>query len=348
VVLVGDTLAVTLGAVLAGLPMHRGLRTGLILAQPGEFSFVLVGLGATSGLLRPEFFAVAVGVCLLTALLGPWTFRHGDALAGALESGIPKRIRWWLWAYQRWAEKLGRSTLGRGPSPVRGPILFLLLDTVLIHGCIIGAWLLHHRVPWLRMGTPAHVLLALAMAGVSLLAWAMYRRADAIAKVILDTPGEPPPPGRRQLLAALRTAMLLTMGVPSLGILQPFLPGGPTLALLLAASAGLMALLWAQARRFPWEQAVGSEWLLHRVQAPWLQGEEVSGAAFLHEDFQLAHGPLGAPEAPPRAQGAGDHADEHQADDVQGGEEAHARQLHQQGGEVAHPVAHRPPEAQKP
>jgi CPA2 family monovalent cation:H+ antiporter-2 len=348
VVLVGDTLAVTLGAILGGLPMHRGLRTGLILAQPGEFSFVLVALGATSGLLPPEFFAVAVGVCLLTALLGPWTFRHGDALAGTLEKTIPERIRWWLWAYQRWAEKLGRSTLGRGPSPVRGPILFLVFDAVLIHGCIIGAWLLHHRVPWFRAGTPSHALLALAMAGVSLLAWAMYRRADAIAQVVLDTPGEPPPPGRRQLLAALRTATLLTMGVPSLAILQPFLPGGPTLALLIAASAGLVALLWAQARRFPWEQAVGSEWLLHRVKAPWLQEqEEASGAALLHQDFQLAHGPLGAPEAPPRAQGAGDHADEYQADHVPGREEAHARELHQQRREVAHPVVERPPDAEQ-
>lgn len=274
VVLVGDTVAVTLGALLAGLPFKRGLRTGLTLAQPGEFSFVLIGLGAASGFLRPQFFAVAVGVCLLTALVGPYCFRQGDALAEAAARRIPLQIHWYLNAYQRWSEKLGRSTLGKGPSPVRGPILFLLLDAVLLDGCIIGTWFLQHRVPWFAMRTPGHVLLAVALATVSLLAWAMYRRAGEIASAILDTPGEAPPEGRPHLLAALRLTLLLTMGAPSLALLQPFLPEPATLALMLGVVGGLWFLLWIQARAFPWERIVGSEWLLRRVKEPWIQTPE--------------------------------------------------------------------------
>ena len=283
VVLAGDMVAVTLGATLAGLPLKRGLRAGLILAQPGEFSFVLVGLGATSGFLGPTFFPVAVGVCLLTALAGPITFRFGAALAEGLEQGLPIRVRWYLNAYQGWSEKLGRSTLGKGPSPVRGPILFLLLDALLIDGCIIGTWVLQHKVSWFRYATPAHGLLAVAMVLVSVLGWAMYSRAGAIAALILDTPDHRPIAGRRQLRAALRLALLLTMGAPSLAILQPFLPGRPTLVLLLAAAGALMTLLWLQTRRFPWEQAMGSEWLLHRVRAPWAAPveEEAPNHAFL-------------------------------------------------------------------
>ena len=274
VVLVGDTLAVTLGATLAGLPLKRGLRTGLTLAQPGEFSFVLVGIGAASGFLRPQFFAVAVGVCLLTALLGPTCFRHGEALAESLEQRLPARALWYLNAYQRWSEKLGRSTLAKGPSPVKVPLLFLLLDAILLDGCIIGTWLLQHRLPWFQTPAAGHTLLLAALAAVSLLAWAMYRRAGEIAEAILDSPGEAPPAGRKHLLAALRAALLLTTFVPSLAILQPFLPGGPTLALLLAVVGTLLSLLWMQARNFPWEQAVGSEWLLRRVKAPWVQAPE--------------------------------------------------------------------------
>ena len=288
VVLLGDTLAVSLGAVLAGLPLKRGLRTGLTLAQPGEFSFGLVGLGATSGFLRPQFFPVAVGVCLLTALLGPPLFRRGERLAEVLDEKIPERAQWYLKAYQRWSEKLGRSTFAKGPSPVRGPILFLLLDAVLIHGCIIGAWLLQHRVPWFQNPTPRHALLLLAVAAVSLLAWTLYRRAGEIAEIILDTPSEAPPAGRRHLSATLRCALLLTVGAPSLAILQPFLPGGPTLALLLGAVGTLLTLLWLRTRKFPWEQAMGSEWLLHRVKAPW---SEVPEAPSQHAMLSLRLGP---------------------------------------------------------
>ena len=269
VVLAGDTLAVTLGATLAGQPFQRGVRTGMILAQPGEFSFVLVGLGVTSGFLGPEFFPVAVGVCLLTALAGPFCMRRGASLAHTLEQAIPPRARWYLLAYQGWSSKLGRSTIGKGPSPVKGPLLFLVLDALLIHACVIGTWVLSHRVPWFQSPTSANALLALTLAAVSLLGWAMYRRAGDIAILILDSPDQAPPAGRRQLLTALRMALLVILGVPSLAILQPFLPGKPALALLLAAGAAFLALLWTQTRKYPWEQAVGSEWLLHRVKAPW-------------------------------------------------------------------------------
>jgi CPA2 family monovalent cation:H+ antiporter-2 len=274
VVLVGDTLAVTLGGLLAGQPFQRGLRTGLTLAQPGEFSFVLVGLGATTGFLGPTFFPVAVGVCLLTALAGPFFLRRGGAMAQTLELAIPARTRWYLLAYQGWSGKLGRSTLGKGPSPVKGPIMFLVLDALLIHACVIGTWLLLHRVPMFQSATPTHTLLALALAAVALLAWTMYRRAGDIAALILDTPGQAPPAGRRQLLAALRMALLFTLGAPSLAILQPFLPGGPALAVMLAVVGGFMALLWMQTRKVPWEQVMGSEWLLHRVKAPWAEVPE--------------------------------------------------------------------------
>ena len=289
VVLLGDTLAVTLGAILAGLPLKRGLRTGLTLAQPGEFSFVLVGLGATSGFLRPQFFPVAVGVCLLTALAGPYLFRRGESLAEALEERIPERAHWYLKAYQRWSERLGRSTFAKGPSPVKGPLLFLLLDAVLIDACIIGTWLLQHRVAWFQRPTASHILLLLALTTVSLLAWTLYRRAGEISELILEVPEEAPPAGRRQLSATLRLALLVTLGAPSMAILQPFLPGGPTLLLMLAGVGSLVTLLWLRTRKFPWEEAMGSEWLLHRVKAPWAQAPESPHAH--HAMLSLRLGP---------------------------------------------------------
>jgi CPA2 family monovalent cation:H+ antiporter-2 len=274
VVLLGDSLATTLGATLAGQPLRIGLRAGLALAQPGEFSFVLVTMGISSGLLPATFFPVAAGVCLVNALAGPWLFRQGDALATALEHRIPDRAHWYLKAYQGWAEKLGRP---RGPSPLRGPLLFLLLDAALINLTVIGVWYLKVRTPWFQdLGASAGLLLlAGALAILSLLAWALYRRAGEIAEAILDAPlkpGAPPPAGRRQLLAALRAALVLIPGIPSLALLQPFLPEGPMLALLSIAFLGLLLLVRSQSRRFPWEQAMGSQWLLHRVQAPWQDG----------------------------------------------------------------------------
>ena len=106
VVLVGDTLGVALGAAAAGLPLRSGTRAGLILATPGEFSFVLVGIGTAPAFLRPQSLSIVVGVCLLSALAGPWLFRHSEAIAGALDRCLPNRVHTLLDRYRCWAEQV--------------------------------------------------------------------------------------------------------------------------------------------------------------------------------------------------------------------------------------------------
>ncbi|MDR3672339.1 MAG: cation:proton antiporter [Holophaga sp.] len=276
VVLLGQPLGATLGGALAGLPLRTGFRTGLALAQPGEFSFVLVGIGVHAKFLGPDLMAVPVGVCLLTALLGPTLFRRGDALAAGLERRIPARINWYLKAYQSWAARLGRFTLGRGPAPLRRPLIFLVLDAALMDAVIIAVALLKRHQPWVQNPNAALGLLGAQAILLALLAWALCGRASEIAERIL-TPAPslqaPPLAGRRHLQASLSLALVLAVAAPSLALLQPFLPEGPLLVLFLAGLAGLLGLLWVHSRRFPPDRATGSEWLLRRVRAPWARSE---------------------------------------------------------------------------
>ena len=281
VVLLGQTMGSTLGGALAGLPLRTGFRTGLALAQPGEFSFVLVGIGVHAGLLRPSFFPVPVGVCLLTALLGPTLFRRGDALSAGLERRLPDRINWYLKTYQSWAARLGRSSLGRGPTPLRRPLIFLVLDAAFIDAAVIGAALLKHHMPWFQTPRAAMGLLGCQVLLLAFMGWALCSRAAEIAEGILAAPAsrtEPPLAGRRQLLASLSLALLLMVGAPSLALLQPFLPEGPMLVVFLAGLAGMLGLLWTHSHRFPPVPKVrGSEWLLNRVQAPWAESPDPAG-----------------------------------------------------------------------
>ena len=291
VVLLGDTLGATLGGALAGLPLRTGFRTGLALAQAGEFSFVLVGIGVGSGLLRPDLFAVPAGVCLATALLGPALFRHGDALAAGLEHRLPGRINWYLKAYQSWAAKLGRSSLGRGPAPLRRPLVFLVLDAVCINLVIVGAALLRHRVPWFQAARAGTGLLACESALLVLLAWALCGRARELAAGLLAG-AEARAGGDHGLLqAALGLALLLMVAAPSVVLLQPFLPQGPMLTGFLGGVGGLLGLLWAHSRRFPPDRARGSEWLLDRVRAPWARTGDPPDPAEGGERAALALGP---------------------------------------------------------
>jgi CPA2 family monovalent cation:H+ antiporter-2 len=60
VVLVGKIAGVSLGAFLSGHGLRRSVRAGMSMAQIGELSFVIAGLGVTSGATRDFLLPVAV------------------------------------------------------------------------------------------------------------------------------------------------------------------------------------------------------------------------------------------------------------------------------------------------
>ena len=81
-ILVGKSL-VALGIVLLmGYPLSTALFTAASLAQIGEFSFILAGLGATYGLLPLEGINLILAGALLSTTLHPLVFRLADGVMG--------------------------------------------------------------------------------------------------------------------------------------------------------------------------------------------------------------------------------------------------------------------------
>jgi CPA2 family monovalent cation:H+ antiporter-2 len=83
--------ATVAGAVvrLLGYPSRTALLTGLGLAQIGEFSFLLMTLGRTGGLLSEEAFQVLLGTAVLTLLATPGLVRLAPALGDRLRREPP-------------------------------------------------------------------------------------------------------------------------------------------------------------------------------------------------------------------------------------------------------------------
>ena len=85
IVLVGKLLGVSVGSFLAGNGVKTSIRAGLSLAQIGEFSFIIAGVGLSLGVTRGFLYPVAVAVSALTTLTAPWLIR-------AAGPGSPPRI----------------------------------------------------------------------------------------------------------------------------------------------------------------------------------------------------------------------------------------------------------------
>lgn len=87
-VILGKAILTT-GIVLSlGMPGRVALLTGLSLAQVGEFSFVLAGIGVSSGAIPPALFDLTLAIALVTIVLTPTLLGTAPHLTRFLE-GLP-------------------------------------------------------------------------------------------------------------------------------------------------------------------------------------------------------------------------------------------------------------------
>ncbi len=78
--ILGKIISSTLGTLLSGEDFNTSINVGFGLAQIGEFSFIIVGLGVTLGAVGPSLYPVAVSVSILTTFTTPYMIRFARKL----------------------------------------------------------------------------------------------------------------------------------------------------------------------------------------------------------------------------------------------------------------------------
>ena len=165
-VLLIKPLAVSLAGFFCGLGVSKSVRVGMSLAQIGEFSFIIAGLGAASGAADPRLLALAVSVAALTAFTTPFMVRAADATAQHIDRRLPGPIRTFAALYGSWVQSIVAARSERRAGRLRRWIGFLLLDTSLIIGLI---WIAASGATQLRSWLDTKA--ALARVGADLIVW---------------------------------------------------------------------------------------------------------------------------------------------------------------------------------
>ncbi len=86
IIIVGKSIAAAALVLVFRYPLNTALNVSASLGQIGEFSFILAGLGASLGLLRPEGQSLILAGALLSIAVNPLVFRAVDWLEQWLES----------------------------------------------------------------------------------------------------------------------------------------------------------------------------------------------------------------------------------------------------------------------
>lgn len=80
-------------ALVLGVPPKPALISGLLLAQVGEFAFVLTRSGQQHGLLNPDQYQLFLAASVATMALTPFSLRFAEPIASLITSRLPAALR---------------------------------------------------------------------------------------------------------------------------------------------------------------------------------------------------------------------------------------------------------------
>ena len=91
-VMVGILFFSTSGAVLAGQGLDNAVHAGFSLAQLGEFSFIIAGLGVSLGVMRDFIYPVVITVSVITTFTTPYMIKAGTPAYEFLIKKLPEQF----------------------------------------------------------------------------------------------------------------------------------------------------------------------------------------------------------------------------------------------------------------
>ena len=247
VVIVGKVIAVTAGAFITGSGLRYSIQTGMSLAQIGEFSFIIAGVGLAAGATRSFFYPVAVSVSAITTLITPWLIRAAEPTALWVDRKLPRPIQTSVSLYASWVDRIRNAPPTAGRSRTRRLVRVILIDAALLAMVMIGAGAERGRFTTMFStwtgASPSQSLLVV-IAGAAILAvpliFGLVQSARMLGFVLatraLPTAGRRKADfaaaPRRALVTMLQIGTLLIVGVPIVAVTQPFIPNFPGFTLL--------------------------------------------------------------------------------------------------------------------
>ncbi|MGE3543596.1 MAG: cation:proton antiporter [Kofleriaceae bacterium] len=269
VVMMGKAGGVSVAAFLTGNGLRRSVQVGFSLSQIGEFSFILIAVGVSANAIPSHLLSIIAGVSCVTAMFGSTQIRYSGRIASWVDARLPKSISTFVTFYESWVARLSSSPRSEPRMRrLRRPVVFLLIDALLLVAVVIGAATARVRIiGWLTnvSGISANfafvILVAVTGVVAALFGLGIVNRAlqiarqlaaqmipgavetselpkvvDAIAPPSLDLGRAP----RRALVVTIELAIVSIVGLPIAAVIQPFVPGG---GIVVICMIGILALI---------------------------------------------------------------------------------------------------------
>ena len=322
VVIVGKIVSVAVSAFLTGQSMQTAVKTGMSLAQIGEFSFIIAGVGTATGAIDPLLYSIAVAVSGMTTLLTPWLIRASGPTAAWVDRKAPRSLQTFSALYASWIEQLRAGSTDEQTARIRRSIRWLIVDAVLVAAIVIGASVEMDRIADFaraRLNLSEYwtkVLIIAGAAAISAPFWfglvrmARFLGFELASRVFPAAAGEHvdlAAAPRRLLVVTLQLAIVLLVGLPLVAVTQPFVPPLRGAAVLLFVLLLLALAFWRGATNFQGHARAAAQALAEALTRQTRQGRAAGSINSLETANRVLAG-LGSPvpvELPPGSPAVG-------------------------------------------
>lgn len=179
VVILGKVFSVAFGALISGQNLKTSLQSGLSLAQIGEFSYIIAGLGVSLKVANEILYPLAVALSVVTTFTTPYMVRGADGIYSWIEKILPIHVRKALDTYSLLPTEGGSTKIRR--DYLQNFSLKLLLNTVIIVAIFLA--MSQGVLPWARESFGNSTTTVLVCIAVTVLLSAPFFWALVFSKV---------------------------------------------------------------------------------------------------------------------------------------------------------------------
>ena len=148
----GMTFFGSLGALVSGRGLNTAIHTGFSLAQLGEFSFIIAGLGVSLGVMQGFIYPVVIAVSVITTFTTPYMIKAATPVCNFLYKKLPVKLLAKLDPSPDVSAKTSAEEQSEWRKLLKGYALRVLLYSVVLTAIFLGSKL--YLDPLLVRGLP--------------------------------------------------------------------------------------------------------------------------------------------------------------------------------------------------
>ncbi len=179
VLILGKVFGVAFGALISGQNLKTALQSGLSMAQIGEFSYIIAGLGVTLKVTNEVLYPIAVALSVVSTFTTPYMVRGADGIYSWVENLLPVHVRKALDTYSLLPSNGGTLKVRR--EYLKNFSIKMLLNTVIIIAIFLA--MSQGVLPWMRDRADNNFTTVLLSIGVTLLLSAPFFWALVFSRV---------------------------------------------------------------------------------------------------------------------------------------------------------------------